>query len=37
MNAGCIGDGAVAIEAEEVMDFLGAFERLLGPDLFQVN
>jgi hypothetical protein len=36
-DAGFIGDGAVAIEAEEVMDFLGAFERLLGPELFQLN
>jgi hypothetical protein len=36
-EAGCIGGGAVAMEAEEVMDFLGAFERLLGPALLEVN
>ena len=34
-DGGCVG--AVAMEAEEVMDFLGAFERLLGPELLNVN
>ncbi len=32
-----VGHGAIAMDAEEVMDFLGAFERLLGPELLNVN
>ena len=36
-DAGRIGDDPSAVEAEKVMDFLGAFERLLGPELLNVN
>ena len=32
-----VGEVAIAMEVEEVMDFLGAFERLLGPELMEVN